>query len=361
MIPIKIFLASSAELDYDKEQVELFISRKNKVWREKRIFLELTTWKDFISAMTGERKQDEYNQYIRSCDIAIFLFDTKLGRYTKEEFDHAHDAFRQCKSKVRKPLIYTYFKKEINESQAIDDFRKYIDSLDHFYDTYANMDELFVKFDRQLDLLESKHELIKPEPIDTQKIIKYAVYYFLLPLLVLLGGFFSFYYFQPTNLTVRVREVQTIPALPFHQGKIALTYGDKTDNLEIKDEVIFKQIPSKYKRSQLKLRFEARGFVSIDTLLTFSELIELPIRRDNSLAVIFGSVKDERNLPIKGVTINLDEIKSITDERGNFRLNIPYQRQAEEQRITAYKQGYKPWDFSGTPSQTTGWKIILAK
>jgi hypothetical protein len=54
MQTLKIFLASSAELDADKEQLELFISRKNKDYQKKRVFLELSTWKDFISAMTEE-------------------------------------------------------------------------------------------------------------------------------------------------------------------------------------------------------------------------------------------------------------------------------------------------------------------
>jgi hypothetical protein len=36
MQTIKIFLASSTELDADKEQVELFISRKNKKYTQRK-------------------------------------------------------------------------------------------------------------------------------------------------------------------------------------------------------------------------------------------------------------------------------------------------------------------------------------
>lgn len=361
MKKVRIFLASSAELDMDKIQVELFISRKNKDWHEKRIFLELTTWKDFISSITEERTQNEYNRYIQTSDISIFLFHTKLGRYTKEEFDNAHHAFLASQSKIKKPRIYTYFKAQIGEAAEITHFREYIDSLDHFYDTYENMDELFVKINRQLDKLENEGIIIKPEYIDLQRVIKYAVYYFLIPLLVIGGAIMAFYYFQPTDLTVKVREVQSIPGLPFNQGEVTLIYGDKTEKLEIKDEVIFKQIPSKYKHNKVKLQFSSKGYIAFDTLIIPGQLIELPIQRDNSLALIFGSVKDENILPLKDVVISFKDLQIKTDENGKFRIEIPLSKQAEEQRLTAFKAGYQLWDFTGTPSQTEEWKIILKK
>lgn len=156
MNTVRIFLASSAELDNDKKELEIFFSQKNKDLHSSRIYLELTTWKDFISAIREGRTKDEYNRYIRSSDISIFLFHTKLGRYTREEFDNAHEAFLLSKGRYKKPRIYTYFKTDLNEQPEITKFREHIDSLDHFYDTYESMDDLFVKFDRQLDKLENE-------------------------------------------------------------------------------------------------------------------------------------------------------------------------------------------------------------
>ncbi len=361
MKKIRIFLASSAELDQDKLQVELFISRKNKDWHSKRIFLELTTWKDFISSISQERTQNEYNRYIRSSDISIFLFHTKLGRYTKEEFDEAHHAFLASRGKVRKPRIYTYFKTDPTESEEISQFRRYIDSLDHFYDTYDNMDELFVKINRQLDKLENEGVVIRPEPIDLPRILKYTVYYFLLPLLVLAGAWLAYYYFSPTNLTVKILEEQPVPGLPFPGGQVSLTYGDKTETLEITDEVMFKQIPSKYKREDVKLLFTARGYQGLDTVVKARKLVELGIHRDNSLGVIFGTVKDENLVPVAGVAISMKDLRAITDASGKFRIEIPLMKQAEEQRLAAFKEGYEPWDFTGTPSETQEWKIVLKK
>ena len=361
MKKVKIFLASSAELDNDKIQVEIFVSRKNKDWHSKRIFLELTTWKDFISSVTEERTQNEYDRYIQTSDISIFLFHTKLGRFTKEEFDTAHHAFIASHGKIKKPRIYTYFKNEPNETDEIINFRNYIDSLDHFYDTYENLDELFVKINRQLDKLENEGLIIKPEYIDPSKIIKYAFFFFLLPILVLSGAILTYYYFQPADLTVKVKESRPIPGLPFNQGVVALTFGDKTENLEIKDEVIFRQIPSKYKHNKVKLLFTAKGFLPIDTTVSTGDLIELNIHRDNSLGEIFGVVRDENNSPVKDVTISVKDMIAKTDENGKFRIIIPLLKQAEEQRRTAFMKGYQPWDFTGVPSLTQEWKIVLKK
>jgi hypothetical protein len=361
MKKIKIFLASSAELDQDKLDVELFVSRKNKDWHEKRLFLELTTWKDFISSMTEERTQNEYNRYISTSDISVFLFHTKLGRYTKEEFDTAHNAFLDCRQKVKKPRIYTYFKTELAETPEIAGFRDYIDSLDHFYDTYGSMDELFVKFNRQLDKLENEGLVIRPEAIDLPKVIKYAIYFFLLPLLVLAGAITTWHYFQPTDLTVKIREAESIPGLPFKTGIVALTYGDKTEILDIGNEVTFKQIPSKYKHGKVKLFFKADGFARIDTLVDTGDPVELAVSRDNSLGVIFGLVRDEGSHPLKGVAVSVKDISVKTDENGKFHIDIPLKKQAAEQRLTAFKEGYQAWDFTGTPSETQEWKIILKK
>jgi hypothetical protein len=362
MKAIKIFLASSAELDYDKEQLELFISRKNKDMHSRRIFFELTTWKDFISSIREGRTQDEYNRYIRSSDISIFLFHTKIGRYTREEFDNAHQSFLQSKGKYKKPRIYTYFKTDPDEKPEITRFREYIDSLDHFFDTYDNMDDLFVKFGRQLDKLENEGVVIKSDPIDVQKIIKYIVYYILIPLFILAGAVMSYYYFQPMNMTIRIAENNPIPGLGFREGTVSVTYGDKTENHSITEEVIFKQIPSKYKHGQVKVHFYANGYVPVDTLVDATDLFTLQVQRDNSLGVVFGWVRDaDTNQPLKDVDIDVKGIRTRTDESGRFRIEIPRKLQEEVVRLTAGKAGYQLFDWTGSPSPTEEWKILLQK
>jgi hypothetical protein len=345
MRTVKIFLASSAELDSDKEKFELFISKKNKVLKHKRIFLELTTWKDFVSAITEEHSQEKYNNYIQSCDISIFLFHTRLGRFTKEEFDTAHQAFISCKSRIKTPLIYTFFKICKEEGTEISEFKRYIDKLDHFYDTYESLDDLLGNFSNQLDKLEIEEVLLVPEKIDIPKILKYTVYYILIPFLVLSGAFFSYYFFQPIEMTVKINEVRSIPNLPFKEGSITLTYGDKTEKLTIKDEVIFKQIPSKYRRREAKLYFQAMGYNNLDTLIKVQRIIELPIERNNSLSFLYGVVLDHiTQSPIEGVTVKIDELVTKTDINGIFRIIIPRKKQALYQRLELIKKEYRKFD-----------------
>ena len=88
MKKIKIFIASSAELNEDKQMFDLYFSDKNKLYRDRNIDFDQRTWMDFSSSLNEGRLQDRYNDYIRECDIVIFLFHTRMGRYTKEELEH---------------------------------------------------------------------------------------------------------------------------------------------------------------------------------------------------------------------------------------------------------------------------------
>ena len=76
---IKLFLASSSELEEDRKEFELFIGRKNKELIKENIFIRLEIWEDFLDAMAQTRLQDEYNRVIKECDIFVMLFFYKSG------------------------------------------------------------------------------------------------------------------------------------------------------------------------------------------------------------------------------------------------------------------------------------------
>ena len=77
--------------------------------------------------------------------------------------------------------------------------------------------------------------------------------------------------------------------------------------------------------------------------------------------MIFGTVKDEDNRPLADATVQVLDMKTVSDGMGNFQLPIPAEKQKEEQRVTVYKDGYQLWDFTGTVSDKVPWKIILRK
>ncbi|NOQ25006.1 MAG: GTP-binding protein [Bacteroidales bacterium] len=151
----KIFLASSSELQTDREQFEIFINRENNRLVEKGIFLKLELWEDFIDAMSQTRIQDEYNNVINNSDIFVSLFFTKVGKYTSEEFETAFGQFK----KTGKPLVYTYFKDAAlntsalnrQDSNSLFDFQDKLKELRHFQTVYKNIESLQLHFKKQLE------------------------------------------------------------------------------------------------------------------------------------------------------------------------------------------------------------------
>ncbi|MEM9121370.1 MAG: COR domain-containing protein, partial [Cyanobacteria bacterium P01_F01_bin.56] len=153
MQTIKIFLASSSELKADREQFEIFINRQNSEYIKQGIFWELVIWENFLNAMSPTRSQDEYNQAIAECDIFVSLFYTKVGQYTEEEFLVALETFKDRD----RPFIFTYFKDAaINmssitpEIMTLLNFKQKLSDMGHFYQNYADTNDLKHQFGDQL-------------------------------------------------------------------------------------------------------------------------------------------------------------------------------------------------------------------
>ena len=94
MKTIKIFLASSEELENDRMAFGNLVRRLDKIYEKRGIHIELFEWEDCDAAFNGVRKQDEYNGHIKESDLFLALFHTKAGKFTLEEFDVATEEFR---------------------------------------------------------------------------------------------------------------------------------------------------------------------------------------------------------------------------------------------------------------------------
>ncbi len=156
MLTKQVFLASSAELRADRQEFEILINRKNKEWVDHGVFLKLVVWEDFLDAVSGTRLQDEYNKEILDTDIFVMLFFTKVGQYTREEFETAYQQFHATKTK---PRIFTYFKEsgpaseDRSQSSSVIEFQKRLSAIEHFYTVYPHIDTLKYHFNQQLDKL----------------------------------------------------------------------------------------------------------------------------------------------------------------------------------------------------------------
>jgi len=147
---IKIFLASSNELKPEREQFEIEVSRKNNLWKEKGIALQLVIWEDLTARMSSTRSQDEYNKRIEEGDLFVLLAYSKVGMYTEEEFETAFGAFQ----KTKKPFIFTYFKDiDTDKEDSLEAFKNKLEDLGHFYATYSTFDNLWNQFNKELDRL----------------------------------------------------------------------------------------------------------------------------------------------------------------------------------------------------------------
>jgi len=150
MKKIKIFLASSYELEEDRKQFKLALSPKNILWIDKDVSLQLEIWEDFTARMSSTRSQDEYNKKIKEADIFLLLAYSKVGMYTEEEFEIAFGSFKETK----KPFIFTYFKDiETKKEDSLDAFKNKLKKLGHFYGNYSNFDNLWNQFNLELDRL----------------------------------------------------------------------------------------------------------------------------------------------------------------------------------------------------------------
>lgn len=155
MKTIKIFLASSEELEIDRARFGNLVRRLDRIYRKRGISLDLIMWEDLDAAYNGVRKQLEYNRHICASDMFLAVFHRLAGPYTREEFDVASKAFKQQAS----PKIYTYFKDlaegEQESKELIEFKRRLFDELEHYWCRYGNTDTMQLHFVMQLQLVES--------------------------------------------------------------------------------------------------------------------------------------------------------------------------------------------------------------
>lgn len=172
----------------------------------------------------------------------------------------------------------------------------------------------------------------------------------------------------PLQMKVNVTEDRNyaVPSLPFEGGTLECEYaGNAVQRIAVSPDnatVFLNDIPYRMKGSPVHLVFEAEGYQTIDTVVKAQRSVELCVRRDNDLGVLFGRVLDfETGQPIEGATVSLLDYAVTTDALGQFRIEIPYDKQDKTQRVLVTREGYRSWDELYRPSATEPWLISLEK
>ena len=149
MKTIKIFVASSDELREERLELSDLFAHLNRVYKCRGIELEISKWEYLDESMGPLRKQEEYNREIKTCDMCLVLFWTKIGDYTREELDVAYNELMAG----RKPYkLYIYFKEVGDVSNEVIAFKEGFEKCyGHLYGKYENIDTLKLRFLLQLE------------------------------------------------------------------------------------------------------------------------------------------------------------------------------------------------------------------
>lgn len=91
MREIKIFLASSYELEADRVRIGNLIRELNELYLPRAIHLRLAKWEDMDAFYNRRSKQEEYDREICSSQIFLGLFWHRAGRHTLGETRLAHE------------------------------------------------------------------------------------------------------------------------------------------------------------------------------------------------------------------------------------------------------------------------------
>ena len=104
---LKLFLASSSELEKDRKEVQIWASQKNLDINPRGYNVQPVLSENFLDTIMPEGLQSKYNKALLKCDIALCLFETKIGKFTKEEFKVAYESM---KAGNNPKYIFTFFK-----------------------------------------------------------------------------------------------------------------------------------------------------------------------------------------------------------------------------------------------------------
>lgn len=176
---MRIFIASSSELNEERDKLELLL------YREK---FEPVKWEDIDHSITTDRFQSRINEYhLLTSDIVIFMIKSRLGEYTFEEFN---ESYKNIGLSIDK--IYVYFfdidknnipKKELRKIMDLEDFLEDEGKLYQKVKDFRDLENHFLKQIKHLQPSLIKSELIErlktevlPQQLNNSQIKKICIY-----------------------------------------------------------------------------------------------------------------------------------------------------------------------------------------
>ena len=187
------------------------------------------------------------------------------------------------------------------------------------------------------------------------------------PLLAIAFGVLHFQYQKmqrSLQLDVALDNQTPNPHLPFERGMVILQYDGKRYTQYTTSETLFEAIPTNNRNKAVRLQFLAKGFQTIDTTIMLDqESLNLPIRRDDTYAQLFGTVIDDDRVPIEGAKVSIEDMQlsTTTGPQGEFSIKIPFAKQRTSQRLKVQKAGYEIYTRDEPIIQDRSARIQLIK
>ena len=139
-------------MGYRPTVIDPILSKLNSR-RNAKLFYIVKTYADLINEYAVEGQQEHYNRYVsQKADIAIFIFDGKIGDKTKEEVENACNSF----DKNKHPTIFFY---GINLKDD-DVIVEYLNSKNQYYRHFSNKEELKQLIIEQLELWQCRKRIL---------------------------------------------------------------------------------------------------------------------------------------------------------------------------------------------------------
>ena len=89
MKDIRIFIASSKELEKERNYLAFLVLAHEDEFAKRGLRVRLAKWEYLDPKMTGTRTENRYLDEMYNCDAALVLFRDIAGMYTREELDKA--------------------------------------------------------------------------------------------------------------------------------------------------------------------------------------------------------------------------------------------------------------------------------
>lgn len=102
-----VFIASSAELKIERLELVDLLLDLNIEMKGQGVKWKSVLWEFMDSSMQEGRKEDEYLEKLKKCEVCVVIFWKTLGQYTVEELDVA---VAEMKSDRLPKHVYVWFK-----------------------------------------------------------------------------------------------------------------------------------------------------------------------------------------------------------------------------------------------------------